>query len=500
MSDSSPIAPERARSVPALRARYVSVSVWAWAVWLGAAVYAIALATESIADHSAFRSGFDTAIYDQGLWLLANGEEPFSTVLSRPLFADHFQPALAFFVPLYWLGLGIPGLYAVQAIGLALTAPALYALARERGAAPGLAALPAFLWLLCPWVAAVNLFEFRPDTLAPVLLVLSVLFGLQGRNVLLAVTVLLALGLKEDVSLTCFVLGCLLVYHGRRAGALVAVTSAVWFVGASLVIRSLGGSYEAFGQRWAGDRGESVPDAVGWMLEHPLQTLSDIGSASALGLVAMLVSTAGLALLAPSWILLSAPTALYNALSAYTPQHDLAHHYHLGTLTGLFVTAAVGVSRLRSFGGRARLLAAAAVCLAGAVALLGGIEAHRLRGDVAELEAAGTRRALDRIPAGVPVGATRTLLPHLSRRVEVYTLPEPFIRIEWGGALTDAELAARAARVRWVAYAEGDQVGTFYTGRVGLETAVPDVRPTLRREGFLLVARKGTVQIFERRG
>jgi uncharacterized membrane protein len=499
MSSSGPIAPERVTSVPAVRTRVASVSLWAWAVWLGALVYAVALGAESIADHDAFRSGFDTAIFDQGLWLLANADDPFSTVLSRPLFADHFQPALVFFVPLYWLGLGVPGLYAAQAIGLALTAPALYALARDRGAEPALAALPAFLWLACPWVASVNLFEFRPDTFAPVLLVLAVLFGLQGRNALLAVTVLLALALKEDVALTCLVLGLLIAYHGRRrAGALVAVGSAAWFVAASLLIEWQGGSYEAFGQRWAGDRGESVPDALGWMLGHPLETLSDIGSESVLGLLAILLSTAGLALLAPSWILLAAPTTLYNALSAYTPQHDLAHHYHLGTVTGLFVAAAVGVHRLREVGRPARLALTAGLCVAAAVALLGGIRAHGLRGDAVDLEAAPTRRALDRIPAGVPVAATRTLLPHLSRRSEVYTLPEPFIRIDWGGSLTDAELAERAARVRYVAYAEGDQVGTFFTGQVGAETAVPDVRPTLERLGFVVVAREGTVEIFER--
>ncbi|MGH3133082.1 MAG: DUF2079 domain-containing protein [Gaiellaceae bacterium] len=485
-------------AVPAQRV--VSSRVWIAAVWLGAVAYAVLVTVESIADHDAFRTGVDTAVSDQLLWLMAHGHEPFSTVLTRPLLGIHFHPGLVLFTPLYWLDLGIPGLFAAQSIALALTAPALFALARQRGASPVVASIPAFLWLACPWVASVNLFEFRPDPFTPVLLVLSVLFAFQGRDVLLAMTMLLALSLKEDVALTYLVLGLLLAYLGRRrAGAWVSLAAAVWFVGASLAIKYFGTSYEAFGQRWAGDRGETVPDALLWSLAHPLETLSDIGSQSLLGLVALLLSTAGLALLAPSWILLTAPTVLYNALSAYTSQHDLVHHHHLMTVTGLFVAAAIGVPRLTTIGRRGRLALSAGVGAAVLVAVLGGIRVHGIQGDSVVLEPAPTRAVLERIPPGVPVAATRTLLPHLSRRVEVYTLPEPFIPIDWGSSLTPDELAERAKRVRFVAYAEGDQVGTFYSGSLGVARSVPDVRPTLRREGFVLVARAGKVQIFERR-
>ncbi|MGI8480262.1 MAG: DUF2079 domain-containing protein, partial [Gaiellaceae bacterium] len=99
MSDTGQIVADTAVG-PAIWTRLASVSVWAVAVWLGAALYAVALSAEAIADHNGFRTGFDTAIYDQLLWLLAHGHEPFSTVLSRPMLADHFQPGLVLFTPL----------------------------------------------------------------------------------------------------------------------------------------------------------------------------------------------------------------------------------------------------------------------------------------------------------------------------------------------------------------------------------------------------------------
>ena len=497
MTTSAPVAP-RGEAVP--RGHPLAGRAWAAAVWVGSALYALLLSAESIDDHSDFRTGVDTAVYDQILWLLAHGETPFSTVLTRPFLGGHFEPSVVLLTPLHWLDLGVPGMFAVQSIGLALAAPALYALARTVGAEPRFAAIPAFLWLLCPWVASVNLFEFRPDVFGPALLALAATAALQGRHVVLAVAVLLALGLKEDAALVYLMLGAVLALEGRRrVGAVLAAVSVVWFVGASLALRASSDSLDAFGRRFAGDRGDSLSGAMVWAASHPLETAGDIWSQSALGLIALLLSTGGLALLAPKWLLLAVPSVAYNALSAYEPQHDLVHHYHLGTTTGLFVAAAVGVSRLASLGRRWRLVVAAGVAIALVVALGGSIRVHTVAGDEVTLEPEPTRRLLERIPDGVPVAATRTLLPHLSQRTDVWTLPEPFIRIDWGGSLSEDELAERAPDVRWVAYAEGDQVGTFFTGELGRERAVPDVRPTLRREGFVVVARAGTVELYERR-
>lgn len=500
MSGSSPIASNGALRAVAIRERLLSRTASVVAVWLGTALYAVLLSAESIADHDNFRTGFDTAIYDQLLWLMAQGHEPFSTVVSRPMLADHFQPALVLLTPLYWLGLGVPGILALQSVGLALTAPALFALARSCGASAPLASIPAFLWLACPWVASVNLFEFRPTAFAPVLLVLSVLAARERRDVLLAVTTIVALGLKEDVSLTYVVLGLLIAFHGRRhAGAILAIGSTVWFLASSWIIQSLGGSYDAFGQRFAGDRGESVADALVWSLQHPLQTLGDVGSQSLLALVLVFLSTAGLALLAPLWMLLAAPTVLYNALSAYSPQHDLDNHYHLGTLVGLFVAVAVGVVRLPSLGRHGRLAGTAGITIAVAIALLGGLLVHSYDGVDLTVESGPTQRALDRIPEDVPVAAVLPLLPHLSQREEIYTLPEPFVSLDWGSPLSDEELAERAERVRFVVYIEGEQARTFYTGEIGKERAVPDARRLLEREGFVVVARAGPLEILERR-
>jgi hypothetical protein len=331
-----------------------------------------------------------------------------------------------------------------------------------------------------------------------VLLVLSVLAALERRNVLLVATTILALSLKEDVALTYIALGILLAYHGRRrAGAILAAASAVWFSVASRAVERLGGSYDLFGKRFAGDHGDSVGSALLWELEHPLRELSDIAVQSLPDLLLIFLSTAGLPLLGASWMLLALPTATHNALSAYSPQHDLSFHYHLGTVTGLFVAAAVGTGKLGSLGRVGRLGLALFLSMAGVVALAGGVRMHQHPGTALRVDPAATRRALEVIPKGVPVAATLSLLPHISQREEIYTLPEPFVPIDWGSSLTPAELAARAKHVQWVAYISGEQVRRFTTKEH--PELFPDVRQTLVRDGFVVVARAGPVEIFERR-
>ncbi|GIU95280.1 MAG: hypothetical protein KatS3mg012_1737 [Gaiellaceae bacterium] len=466
--------------------------VWPAAVWAGAAVYAAALLAESISAHRQFGTGFDTAIYDQLLWLIANGHEPFSTIVSRPMLADHFQPGLVAFVPLYWLGGGIEALLLVQTLALALAAPALYTLARSFGALPALAALPALLWLVCPFVARINLWEFRPTALLPALLVLAVLAATQGRLVLFWTTTLIALSLKEDVAATYVMLGLLLAWFGRRRlGAAVVGISAAWLVLATVVMRAGGDSLEAFGRRFAGERGDDMLEAILWMALHPLETAGDLVRESLAGLMLLLVSTAGLALLAPAWILLAAPTALHNALSAYEPQHLLTFHYHQTTLSALFIAAAVGVCRARELERLSRLALAAGLGVALALAFVGGLWAHGRWTEGVRLPGEQTRRALDVIPPEAAVSASPHLLPSLSRRTEIYVLPEPFIPLDTGSPLSAEAFAERAERVRYVAFLRGDLPEEF-PGEDG------EIDRLLVHGGFREIARAGLVSVYAR--
>jgi hypothetical protein len=208
-------------------------------------------------------------------------------------------------------------------------------------------------------------------------------------------------------------------------------------------------------------------------------------------LVALVVATGGLALLAPLWLLLALPTAAHNALSAYEPQHLLSYHYHQLTMTGLFIAAALGVHRLQSAGRPLRMGASAGVAAAAILAVGAGSWAHAHWTEGIRLPRESTGRALALIPAGASVAASPHLLSHLSQRVEVYTLPEPFLPLDNGSPLTKAEFEERANGVQYVAYRQND-LPVEYLGTPATVLAM------LEREGFVPIARAGRVTVFER--
>jgi uncharacterized membrane protein len=461
-------------------------------VWLGAAVYATAFSAESVFRHSRYDTGFDTAIYDQRLWLLAHGHEPFSTILDRSLLGNHFEPGVVTLTPLYWLSLGVPALLVVQSLALALVAPGLYAIACNPGAPRRVAALTSLLWLVSPWTASVNLFEFHPEVIAAPLLVLSTIAALRERWFVLGATATVAMSFKEDISWTYLALGAVLALRGSRvAGPVLVVFSALWFFVAEAIVRLHGDSYAFFERRFAGSRGDTFREAVAWMGSHPLQTVADVVSQSGPAVFLLVLATGAFALLAPRWLLLPLPALMHNALSAYQPQHSLTVHYHLFVATGLFIAAAIGVGRLASLGRTVRLVLGGVVGVSLMIAVIGGsfVSLESARRNV--VDPAQLTKALSLVPPDVPVAASVHALPHLSHRTELYTLPEPFIPIVWGGSSSPTELHAKARRVRFVVFVAGDRPSEYPDN---LDRVLPRLGAN-----FVEIYAVGPIRLFERR-
>jgi hypothetical protein len=300
------------------------------------------------------------------------------------------------------------------------------------------------------------------------------------------------MSLKEDIALIYLVLGLLLIVEGhRRAGAILSSVAVLVLVVARAVIEANGDSLGTFGRRFAGDRGDSTGDAFVWMAHHPLATLSDVVTESGPGTFLLVVATAGLAFLAPRWLLLAVPTLAHNALSDYSIQHSLGVHYHLMVATGMFVAAAIGVRRLAGFSSAGRLACTGAVVVAAVTALMGDVYVfghwgRRDLGSRQEMES-----ALRGIPANAAVAAAVHFEPHLSHRKQLYTLPEPFMPLDWGSPLSRGEMRRRAEGVDYVAIVDGGGPSEF-----------PDIGrlvPGLLRSGFVEVRREGKIVVLERK-
>ena len=469
-------------------------------VWGATLVWALLAATLALRRHDAYLSGYDLAGTDQELWLLTHGHRPLSTLDGRLFWGEHVSPTLLLLAPLYMIGAGATTLLVLQAATVAAVAPILHALARSYGAQAWLAIPPALLWLASPFALVATLDDVHHVALVAPVIAGSVLALRYQRLVVFAALALLACGAKEDVSLTYVMLGLVVAVQGRRRlGAVIGGVALAMFVFATAVVMpafSDAGSW--YVERFAGDRGDSLSDVAVWMVGHPFSAAGDLaGGENVVLVLVLLLSTGGLCLLAPLWMVLGAPALAHNVLSAYPPQHALGTHYALPVALSFSIASAVGVHRMRAVRRVPRLVYGATIAtafLAFSIGLSVSIDGTSWSAaDTAQSGGAAARRAaLDLIPRHAVVTASNRLAAHLSHRVEVYAVPLPFFGgKEYGVDWSSEEMARRAGRVRWVAIDTDDRPNE-------LPDAAERLIPVMERLHFRKVYERGSIRVYRR--
>ncbi|MEJ7765819.1 MAG: DUF2079 domain-containing protein, partial [Acidimicrobiales bacterium] len=120
--------------------------------------------------------GFDTGIYDQGMWLLSQGRDPFLTMRGMDYWGHHVALIGYLFSPIYWLGGGVQAVTLVHTTWVAAGAIPLWLLTRDRlqsAGSDGVAvvrpwealAVPA-AYLLHPALHWVTWWLYHPDSMA----------------------------------------------------------------------------------------------------------------------------------------------------------------------------------------------------------------------------------------------------------------------------------------------------------------------------------------------
>jgi uncharacterized membrane protein len=184
--------------------------------------------------------GFDLGIYDQGLWLLGHGRDPFVTVRGLELFGHHMNVFFLALAPFYRLGAGPEFLLAVQVVAQASGAIALFLLGRDvlhsRWAGVGLAAAllcnPTYQWLVWEF--------FHPDAVSIGPLLFAYWAARQRRWGWFTVAAVLAMSCKEDVALKICVLGLLIALRWHERPSRVALGLVVAAIGVLVPIEAGG--------------------------------------------------------------------------------------------------------------------------------------------------------------------------------------------------------------------------------------------------------------------
>ena len=381
------------------RAEHVIASLpWVGLVWLASVVLGTWYVHQSLRAYNHFMLGFnDFGHFAQRVANTWAGRGFLLETPSLPPFWDHFNPGLVLLTPLWGLWPD-PRLFMVlQAACIVLSAPILYAIARQLQATRMEAALWAIAYLVYPPVSQLNLsfsYGWHPVSLALPLLFLAILLLLKGRRIWALVVVLLATSFREDVVV---IVGCLAaamvlqsgwLHHQRDPGESPSGRSSVladalpWWAWlavnlAAIVVFVL--IYEFAGFReFQVSRFERLGDST-WAIAaspilRPVAFWGTVFSPESIYFASALFLPLGLrALWRGRWILLATALPLGVLVAwGHRPATSIAFQYSTTFLPLLFVAALIGswasLGRTNSRAVIGPLWPATATALAGCIA------------------------------------------------------------------------------------------------------------------------------------
>lgn len=394
--------------------------------------------------------GLDFSLFDQIVWNSSRGRLFENTLLmDAPLIlGQHFSILLLALVPLYSLSPDPRILVILPVACVGLTALLLYWFARhELGRVNAMSVSAAFL--LMPGVQYIALGQFYEIMLAMPLLLLATIFLLRRRYSAFFVTLGVLLLCKEDIPLIAagFGLFLMLVHRKYVLGAALTLASLGWFI---LLIQKImpffqgTSSYYYFGSGGYGTGqyaylGGNLAEIGGTLLTRPdiiwqhLMVTPKIDTIQKTLIPLGLIPFVGAEVAA-----LVLPTLGYTLLSDRESQFILGSHHYAAVFPFLLLAVVIGIQRILQWFDRRRLSPHAKFAFATAVAtflLTTSLSSYYLyspgplsrnfsaaRYTPTERDIIGSKLA-SVIPDDAAVLAQMELLPHISRRSNIYVMP-----------------------------------------------------------------------------
>lgn len=435
--------------------RSIEPATWIVVAMIGAYTAFFAKRTLDI-HHGLGTASYDSALYDQGIWLMSRFEAPFVTLMGRNLMGDHTSFVLVLLVPLYWIVPAAGTMFFAQAAAIGMGALPVYLVGRSRLESPWMAAGMAGVYLLHPAVSWTNMENFHPDAFLGVFVGFAVYAALERRWRLYAVFVVLSLLVKEDVSLVIVPLGLWVAIKRDRRIGLLTVGGAVAFtlVAMFLIIRSLIGvpTRNAWRVPFGGPRG-----VIETAFTNPSRLADHFRSEGRPWYLWQMSSPLALMFLRrPSIAAISGLVLFTNVLSTFWYQFHVQYHYSLVAVPALVigtVYALGAIPRTGRFNRRQSFLAVGVCSLAAAYTWAPLPYAQHEVGYWAPDHpvAAAARDIIAEVPRDASVAAHFRMTPHLAHRTEIYQFPNPFRIVLYGPDISlENTRSDRAERVEYL--------------------------------------------------
>lgn len=433
--------------------------------------------------HALGTASYDSALYDQGVWLLSRGEAPFVTLMGRNLFGDHTSFILVLLVPFYWIWPSAGVLFFSQSAVIGAGAIPVFLYGRRRLGSEWMAFVAAAAYLLHPAVGWTNLENFHPDAFLGVFVGFAIYAALERKWRMYLIFVVLALSVKEDASLVLVPLGVWVGIKRSWKIGLATVLGSIAFMAVAMfvVMRSLIGvptrntwrlpfSREGDGTLRAGVR------IIDTALTNPTDLARHLRSDDRPWyLWQMTAPFAWLFFRLPAVAAISGLVLFTNILSTFWYQYQIEYHYALVAVPALSLGTvyAIGAMQERR---EVRLddqeddsdtvetvvfpVRALAIALLAASSLITSYMWSPVPWGRTELFygqpdndwANSARDLIEQVPSNAVLSAHYRITPHTAYRTEIYQFPTPFRAVLYGpnGNVDGPRIPDRAERVEFV--------------------------------------------------
>ncbi|EAW33620.1 DUF2079 domain-containing protein [Lyngbya sp. PCC 8106] len=306
--------------------------------------------------HALFQSNaFDLGIFDNGIYLLSQGQKPFVTFRGLHILGDHGALILYPLALLYKIFPQVHWLLLVQAFSLSVGAIPTFYLAINAGLKQSQATTMAVVYLLYPLVFNLNLFDFHPEVIALPTLLFAILAARLEQVFRFTFAIVIILSCKGVLSLTVMALGIgLLLFEKKRICGMIAIFAGLaWFLIATQVIIPHFSGGEPAGVKFYDSLGNSVFEIALNLFLKPGIVLQQIFTLSNLEYLVLLTIPLiwGLSFRHLAPLVGAIPILLLNLLSDSVQQKNLTQQYSLPILPFLLVaviaTLAAGEGWLR---------------------------------------------------------------------------------------------------------------------------------------------------------
>ena len=322
-------------------------------LWLFIIIYIVLFSILSLKKYDIFAYNvFDLAIFNQVFWNTLHGNWFDMTVNINIYLADHFTPIIFLLIPFYAIYPKAESLLILQNIFLALSTWPIWLVTKYISKDKIMALIVALLWLFNPFVHNTNLYEFHLLPIA-IFFIFWVFYFYQKNNFkLFLLFFILALLVREDISIVLFSFSILAFFDKRKLTWKLTpiILSAIYFVLAIKII-SFFNTDDAYKfliyYRWLG--GNDILSILWNWLIHPLQFLGHILSfKNIINIIALFLPLLFLPLLKPKYLWLTLLPFLQFILSSSGFSNlVIFSHYVLLFLPAIFISLIFALDKIK---------------------------------------------------------------------------------------------------------------------------------------------------------